>query len=202
MARTTSALISGRAGRWSALLVMVATAVAVSGCSSEQPKTESKPTGAPSLRPAATPSPALGRDPVQTAKAEAIEAYEQYWKQMERLYAVKEGDATGLEKYAASAALQNAENDAKRAHRRDLVHVGSVVVKNPTATAADIKRKVPNVTLSSCLDISRWQVVNASTKKPVALPTQRLTKFVVLSTVEKWSAGWKVIRDEPQAQAC
>ncbi|MFI5808771.1 hypothetical protein [Streptomyces sp. NPDC051561] len=63
-----------------------------------------------------------------------------------------------------------------------------------------MKRAEALVTLSSCLDISRWQVVDSTTRKPAILPKERLTKFVVVSTLERWSAGWKVIRDEPQAQ--
>lgn len=80
--------------------------------------------------------------------------------------------------------------------------VGHVVVRTPTATQADIHRKIPNVKLSSCLDVSQWKVINRDTRNPVVLPSDRLTRYVVVSVVEKWPAGWRVIRDEPQEKSC
>ncbi|MFF3876734.1 secreted protein/lipoprotein [Streptomyces sp. NPDC001978] len=121
---------------------------------------------------------------------------------MEKLYADPTGEAADLGKYAASAALKNAEADAKRAHDRGRIIIGDVGVTNPTATRIDVARKVPNAAISSCLDISRWQMIDAETKKPVPLPTNRLTKYTIVSTVEKWPEGWRVTRDEPQDKSC
>ncbi|MFF3249120.1 secreted protein/lipoprotein [Streptomyces sp. NPDC002870] len=121
---------------------------------------------------------------------------------MEKLYADSTGKGAALKQYAASAALINAEADAKSMHRRNLVTTGEVTVGRPTVTKLDINRKIPNATLSSCLDVSRWQVINSATKKPAALPPERLTKYVIVSTVERWPEGWRVIRDEPQEQKC
>ncbi|HBF84935.1 MAG TPA: secreted protein/lipoprotein [Streptomyces sp.] len=121
---------------------------------------------------------------------------------MERLYADSTGKGANLKLYAASTALRSAEVDAESTHAQKMIHTGGVSVQNPTVTNLDLDRKVPNATLSSCLDISRWQVVSTDTKKPVALPSERLTKFVVGSTVERWPEGWKVVRDEPTDTAC
>jgi hypothetical protein len=141
-------------------------------------------------------------DPTETAKTDAVDAYKQYWHEMERLYADSSGKGANLKQYAASAALKSAEADAKRTHDRKRIHTGEVTVGNPTVTKLDINRKIPNATISSCLDISQWQVVDSSTKKPVTLPPKRLTKYVIVTTVERWPEGWRVIRDEPQAKAC
>ncbi|WP_020132717.1 hypothetical protein [Streptomyces sp. 303MFCol5.2] len=39
--------------------------------------------------------------------------------------------------------------------------------------------------LSSCLDVSQWQPVDAKTREPVTLPADRITKYQVLTTLEK-----------------
>ncbi|MER5556165.1 secreted protein/lipoprotein [Streptomyces sp. NPDC002793] len=121
---------------------------------------------------------------------------------MEKLYADSSGKSAHLKSFAASVALSSAEADAKSTHARKLIHTGEVSVGSPTVTKLDMDRKIPNASLSSCLDVSQWKVVNVETKKPAALPTERLTKFVVSTTVEHWPDGWKVIRDEPTDRAC
>jgi hypothetical protein len=138
-------------------------------------------------------------DPTEAAKTAAINTYKQYWQEMERLYADEDAD---LKRHAASAALKNAEADAQQMHDKGLLIIGDVSVDAPTVTRADLDRKIPNVTLSSCLDVSRWKVIDSSTKKPAALPSDRLTKYVIVSTVEQWPQGWRVIKDEPQEKAC
>ncbi|MEU0275742.1 secreted protein/lipoprotein [Streptomyces sp. NPDC006307] len=141
-------------------------------------------------------------DPTESAKNHAIAIYRSYWQEMEKLYADPGGTSANLKVYAAAAALKAAESDAKRAHDRNRIHIGKVTVGNPTVTKADLDREIPNVTLSSCLDISQWHVVDATTKKPVTLPSNRLTKYVIVTTIERWPEGWRVIRDEPQGKAC
>lgn len=198
-ARSGRALLRERNGTRPAALLFVACALtAATACSSDDsggndPKASPTPSATQPTKPA---------DPSETAKNEAISAYKAYWQEMQKLYADSTGKKANLKQYAASAALTNAEADAKSTHNRKLIHTGEVTVGNPTVTKLDINRKVPNATLSSCLDISRWQVVNTSTKKLASLPPNRLTKYVVVSTVERWPDGWKVIKDEPQGKAC
>ncbi|WP_327425648.1 hypothetical protein OG612_42840 (plasmid) [Streptomyces sp. NBC_01527] len=79
--------------------------------------------------------------------------------------------------------------------------VGKVAVGSPTATQLDASWQIPNVKLSSCLDVSHWDVINRDTRNGCAAH-KRLTKYVVVSVVEKWSDGWKVIKDQPQEKAC
>lgn len=181
-----------------ALLVLAGALTALTACSSDgsssnDPESSTTPSSTQSAKPA---------DPTETAKSEAVGTYKAYWLEMQKLYADSSGKKSNLKQYAASSALTSAEADAKSTHARKLIHLGEVSVRNPTVTKLDIDRKVPNATLSSCLDISRWQVINTETKKPAALPTNRLTRFVVVSTVERWPEGWKVIRDEPTDKTC
>lgn len=148
-----------------------------------------------------SPTPSASEDPSGTTKKDAIAAYQGYWQEMERLYADRSGKSAQLDQYAASAALKNAAADAKSTHDRSLINTGEVTVTK-VDTKVDTSGKIPNVTLSSCLDISRWQTVNAETKKPVPLPDNRLTKYRIVSTVEKYPEGWRVTRDDPQGKSC
>ena len=65
----------------------------------------------------------------------------------------------------AIAALRNAEADAKRTHDRGRINTGDVTLTDQAVTKTDTSGKIPNVTVSSCLDISKWQTVDAKTKK-------------------------------------
>ncbi|MEU9370709.1 hypothetical protein AB0D71_39880 [Streptomyces avermitilis] len=181
-----------------ASLVLCA-ALALNACSSSDGKEEASDDS-----PTVTQSPTASAtaDPKETAKKEAVAAYGAYWQEMEKLYADRTGKSTHLDQYAASAALKNAEADAKSTHERGLINTGEVAVTGQRVTKVDTSGRISNATLSSCLDISRWQTVNAKTKKPVSLPDNRLTKYVIVSTVEKYPGGWRVTRDDPQGKSC
>ncbi len=117
-------------------------------------------------------------------------------------YADRDGTSAGLKQYAASEALSVAENAAGRAHARNRVYIGKVTVSQSAVTGTDLDSKTPKVMLSSCLDVSQWQPVVADTRKPVELPANRLTKYLIATTLEKWPQGWRVVRDEPQGKKC
>ncbi|MFE7909772.1 MULTISPECIES: secreted protein/lipoprotein [Streptomyces] len=135
-------------------------------------------------------------------KQQVISTYQAYWQEMEKLYADPTGQSSRLDQFAASAALKNAKADAKRAHDRGRIYIGNVVLTNQSVTKADATGRVPNATVSSCLDISSWRTVDADTKEPVSLPSNRLTKYLIFSTVEKYPEGWRVTSDEPQGKPC
>ncbi|MEV5010041.1 hypothetical protein [Streptomyces sp. NPDC055692] len=179
--------------------ITLCAALALTACSSSGGKDE-----ATDESPSVTQSPTASAtaDPKDTAKKEAIATYGAYWQEMEKLYADPTGKSAQLDQYAASAALKNAEADAKRAHDRGRIYTGSVALTDQTVTKVNVTGKIPNATVSSCLDISKWRRVDAETKKPVSLPENRLTKYRILSIVEKYPEGWRVTRDEPQGKSC
>ncbi|MFH9016056.1 hypothetical protein ACH4C6_32345 [Streptomyces sp. NPDC017943] len=179
--------------------VVLCAAIAVTACTSSDGKDE-----AADESPSVTQSPASSApaDPKETAKKEAITTYGAYWREMKKLYADPTGKSAQLDQYAASAALKNAEADAKRAHDRGRIYTGSVALTDQTVTKVNVSGKIPNATVSSCLDISKWQTVDAKTKQPVSLPENRLTKYRIVSTVEKYPEGWRVTSDEPQGKSC
>ncbi|MFF9733626.1 hypothetical protein ACF1GX_29885 [Streptomyces albidoflavus] len=171
--------------------------LAATACSSDQPDEKASPSATSST----SAPPSAPADPKAEAKEQAIATYQAYWSEMQTLYADPKGESN-VEKYATSAALKNALSDADRTHEQGRIHIGSVKAENPTVTDSKLDGKIPHVILSSCLNISEWDVVDAKTKKPVSLPSERLTKYVIKSTVEKRAEGWRVISDEPQAKAC
>ncbi|MGA5284876.1 hypothetical protein ACPCSK_31415 [Streptomyces griseoincarnatus] len=185
--------------RRTAASIMLCAALALTACSSSDENNEAEDES-PSV--AQSPASSAPADPKETAKKEAITAYRTYWQEMEKLYADPTGKSAHLDQYAASAALKNAEADAKRAHDRGRIYTGSVALTGQTVTKVNVSGKIPNATVSSCLDISRWRRVDAETKKPVPQPGNRLTKYLIVSVVEKYPQGWRVTRDEPQGKSC
>ncbi|WP_329600204.1 hypothetical protein OIE43_44505 [Streptomyces pseudovenezuelae] len=179
--------------------ITLCAALALTACSSSDGK-DGAADESPSV--AQSPTSSAPADPKVTAETEAIAAYGAYWQEMEKLYADPSGESAHLDQYAASAALKNAEADAKRAHDRGRIYTGSVALTDQTVTKVDASGRIPNATVSSCLDISKWRRVDAKTKKPVSLPANRLTKYLIVSTVEKYPGGWRVTRDEPQGKSC
>jgi hypothetical protein len=185
--------------RTAALLFAAGTLAVTAGCSSGSGDSTAKD---PSPSPSVSRTPTKSADPTEVAKSAAIGVYKAYWLEMEKRYADSTGKKGDLKKYAASTALLQANADAKSAHDRKLINVGHVTVGNPTATQANMNRQVPNVVISSCLDVSQWNVINTATKKPASLPAKRLTKYVIVATVERLPEGWRVTRNEPKGQAC
>ncbi|MGW0997303.1 hypothetical protein ACWD5V_29335 [Streptomyces sp. NPDC002523] len=170
----------------------------LTGCSSSDGKNKASETS-----PAVSDMPmSSSADPTQAAKAEVITRYRAYWKEVERVYASASVDGTDIATYAASAALERTKSDSERLRKNGRIITGTISVTDQKATV-HLNRKIPNATITSCLDVSRWKPVDKDTKKPAPLSSTRLTKYVTIATLERWHDGWKVIRDEPQAgRAC
>ncbi|MEU2026941.1 hypothetical protein ABZ565_33110 [Streptomyces sp. NPDC016469] len=183
----------------STLVAVACTMVAASGCSSDK---SADPKQAPSATAASKKPSGKPVDAEEAAKANAIATYTSYWREMGRSYAKGGAEETALKDYAAGSALVGANTGMANMRKAGQSTVGEVTVKNPTVTQIDLDRKVPNVRLSSCLDVSRWKVIDRDTKKPVVLPSDRLTRYVVASVVERWPEGWRVVRDTPQEKPC
>jgi hypothetical protein len=116
---------------------------------------------------------------------------------MERVYAAASVEGTDIKKYAALTALSRPQNDVEQMQRDGSLITGSVTVNSPTAKV-NLNRKIPNATVTSCLDVSQWKVIDRDTKEPLPLPSERLTKYITIATLERWADGWKVIEDKPQ----
>ncbi|MGW4784865.1 hypothetical protein [Streptomyces sp. NPDC004230] len=185
---------AGRFRNGAVLSLALGAVIILTACSSsdgkneavgESPSASSRPTGPASV------------DPEQVAKDEVIARYRTYWKEMQRVYAHASVEGTDIEMYAASAALVRTKSDSERMRKNGRVITGTVSVNGPTAIV-HLDRKVPNATITSCLDVSQWKVIAKDTGKPAQLPSTRLTKYITVATLERWDDEWKVIRDEPQ----
>ncbi|MEU5416076.1 hypothetical protein [Streptomyces clavifer] len=181
--------------RSATLLLAACTLTAAAGCSSE-PDTDKKP--AKSAPAAPTSEPSKPADPSETAETEVLDTYAKFWNEMERSYAQASTAGTDIKLYAAGVKLVRVQEETSDMKKDGQRLIGSVTVGDPTVSDLDIERKVPSATLTSCLDVSRWDVVDAETKKKLPLPSDRLTKYVNVSTLERWPDGWKVIEDDPQ----
>ncbi|MGW1767318.1 hypothetical protein ACWCQL_25050 [Streptomyces sp. NPDC002073] len=199
------ARLAVRRGDWSgrrAVPVYLALCAALtSACTTSDGGGDEK-AASPAPTVAVAPRTSAPADPTEVAEAEAIAAYRRYWTEMEKAYAQGSAQGTALRSYAAGATLSRANYDIEDVVKSGKLIVGTVSIGNPTATAVDIDRKIPNVSLSSCLDVSHWTVVSRESRRPVAMPTNRLTRYVATAVVEKWPDGWKVIKSEPQVRAC
>jgi hypothetical protein len=175
------------------------TAVSACGDSETSDKPSATPTASASATEVPTPAPSSTADQTKT---QLIQLYEDYWAEMEKAYAKGSVKGTELSEYAAGLALVTAEKDVVNQYKAGNLIIGDVAVGNPTVTKVDLDRKVPSANISSCLDISRWSVIDRETKEKVDLPKERLLKYVITTVIERWPEGWRIIKDEPQDKAC
>lgn len=177
-------------------------AVLTAGCTSSKGTGDEKSQSpAPSVSAAASKSASL--DPAEAAKAEAISTYQSYWTELPKAYAVPAIEGTELQRYTAAEALAKAQAGVANLKTLGQIMTGAPVLTNPTVTAAELDKKTPNVTISACLDVLPWKVIQKDTGKPAPLPSTRATKYVVVALVERWEDGWKVLKSTPHGdQPC
>ncbi|MFB7356133.1 hypothetical protein [Streptomyces gardneri] len=182
--------------------ILLASTFFLVACNSAEDKPEAKPPTTPvpmttSVAPA-TPAP----DPSELTKSALVHLYRNYWAEVEKAYEQGSTKETRLSDFAAGLALSKAQKNVTNHSTAGRVTKGTVSVNSLTVTMLDLNRKVPNAKLSTCLDISQWTLIDKATKKRVDLPSGRLTRYVIVTTLEKWPQGWRVVVDEPQDQAC
>lgn len=194
-ARSRRALLRERNPvRSAAMFLTVCAVAAVSACSSSDSK-DSDPQASPTP---STIQPTEQADPTAVAKNGAIAAYRAYWTELPKVYAVPAIDGTELKRYTAGEALSKAEASVANLKQSGQILIGAPTLTNPTVTGAALDKKVPSVTISACLDVSQWNLVVQESRKPASLPSNRITKYVVVASLEHWPDGWKVLKDTPQ----
>ncbi|MFI8769445.1 hypothetical protein ACIGN6_31700 [Streptomyces sp. NPDC053792] len=174
------------------------TAACTSSSDSDSEKgTAAKPTVS------AAPSKPAPLDPDEAAKADALAAYKAYWTEVPKAFAVPAIEGTDLKRYAAAEALSKAEVTVANLKKNHRVMTGEPVVTNATVTSAELEKKTPNVSISSCLDVSKWQITDKKTGKPAPVATNPVTKYVITSLLERWDGSWKVLKYDLHAdQPC
>ncbi|GGR67721.1 hypothetical protein [Streptomyces roseolus] len=187
----------------SAVAVALTGSFLLTACSTEEtPESKapasSSPASSPTTAAPSTPAP----DPTEQTKTELTGLYRSYWAEMEKAYQLGSTKETRLSDYAAAVALAEAEKNVTTHSTAGRTTSGSVGVNDTTVTKLDLNQKMASATLSTCLDISRWNLINKATKKKIDLPSERLTRYVIVTTLEKWPQGWRIVLDEPQEQTC
>ncbi|MBT2429799.1 hypothetical protein J7F02_30415 [Streptomyces sp. ISL-112] len=184
-----------------ALALLLAALATVSACTTNEP-TSQKPTPPPSSSPPAPPT-ATKETPEEAAKKEAIAAYQAYWTELPKAFAVPAVEGTDLKRYAAADALNEAEETVVNLKSNGRLMTGKPVLSNPTVTGAELEKKTPNVSVSACLDVSKWKITDKKTGKPAPVTYTAVSKYVITSLLERWDGSWKVLRDELHAdQPC
>ncbi|MEU8883902.1 hypothetical protein [Streptomyces hydrogenans] len=189
--------------RGGALALLLAGLAAVSGCSSAEPASP-KPTAPASPTSSAparvTPSP---DSPKEAAKKQAVAAYRAYWTELTKAFAVPAFEGTDLKRYAVADALANAEETIANLKANKRTMAGAPVLSSPTVTGGELGKKTPNVSVSACLDVSGWKIVDKKTGKPAPTATNAVSKYVITSFLERWDGSWKVLKYELHAdQPC
>ncbi|WUW19317.1 hypothetical protein OG521_00360 [Streptomyces sp. NBC_01463] len=157
----------------------------------------------PKSSPPSSSQPAKPKDPGQVAKEQALVTYEKYWSEMKRAYAQSSTEGTDIEKYAGGLALVRVQQDTKGLKSDGQAFMGDPVVSNSTVTRLGKTQKgAANATISSCIDVSGWDLVNVATQKKEVMPTDRLTKYVNVTSLEQWPDGWKVIENKQAGSSC
>ncbi|MER7680311.1 hypothetical protein [Streptomyces sp. NPDC096934] len=180
-------------------VLVVSGLMAVTACGSGSSSEDTRKTS--SARTSA-PAPATSSaDPETAAKAQLLDAYRHYWDEKAAAYAKASMSGTRLETYAKGNALGLAQSDLKNLKASGRVTRGEPRI-DPQVIRLDLQRKVPLAKISDCLDVSTWKVLDAETKREVALPEDRRTKYVSNVTAEKWGKQWIVLDVKPEDRAC
>ncbi|MDH6545116.1 hypothetical protein [Streptomyces sp. SPB4] len=192
-------LNSGRAV--SALLLVVCVPLTAACTTSSSSGNEKDKPASPTAT--AAPSKSATLDPAEAAKAEALTAYKGYWTELPKAFAVPAIEGTDLKRYAAAEALNKAMETVANLKTNGRVMTGEPVVSNATVTGAELEKKTPNVSVSACLDISKWKITDKKTGQPAPVASSPVNKYVVTSLMERWDGSWMVLKYELHAdQPC
>ncbi|MFE9812488.1 hypothetical protein [Streptomyces sp. NPDC005548] len=177
---------------------MAGSLVGLAGCSGSVGETSASksPTGATS---GSTSSPAATTTAVDD-KATVLAVYRKSWDASVAAYAKASSAGTDLRKTTTARALLDIESDLKELRKGGQITTGrpSIHPGDPTITAGEF----PRATLTDCVDITRWTLVDKTSKKKVRLPTGRLLRYVSIATLEKWGPKWMVTKVTAQEKAC
>jgi hypothetical protein len=201
MSRATNTVALRTRNRTALCATGIALALALTGCSSGQP--DAKPTTAASTKasPPATPSaPPASADPLAAEKTAVATTYGKYLAELARAYEGVDYKATDVRKYVSGDALKQVHADVQ-----SLKGAGNHMTGAPTSSSQVSKISMggalPTATLTSCLDVSRWETVDKAGKALPPVPGQ-LKRYVTVSTFEKWPNGWMVLSEKAEARAC
>ncbi|MEU9254545.1 hypothetical protein AB0D66_22180 [Streptomyces sp. NPDC048270] len=181
-------------GRVGLALVAGSAAVAVlAGCTSGS--AEKKPA------PPISASPSASTDPQAAAKAEVAAAYRGYWDAQVKAFAKADVRDTGLEKYAFDQAYARALSDVATMKVNGSVMKGEPSL-NPEVTAVSLEETPRKASITDCVDVTNWKVVDPKTGTELPLPAERLKRFVTRFEARTVGDEWKIVTVDQQDRAC
>jgi hypothetical protein len=172
--------------------------LSVSACGGDGESDEEKPSSTASK---SAPSPTASKDPDSAAKGEALAVYQRAWEEKVKAYAKASSKGTELQRYTSLYALRDIEQSLTSMRSANQVTRGEPALK-PKVTALDSQKKIPEATVTDCVDISKWTLVDKASKKEVALPKERLLRYVSVANLEKWGNKWVVTKLTAQDRRC
>ncbi|MFJ8015018.1 hypothetical protein [Streptomyces sp. NPDC096339] len=175
-------------------LAAAAAAVAVlAGCTSGP--AEKKP--APTI----SASPSASTDPQAAVKAEVEAVYRKFWDAQVKAFAKADVRDTDLEKYAFDSAYAQALADVASMKIRGDAMTGAPVI-TPQVTAISVDQEPKKASLTDCLDVTNWKVVDAKTGAERPLPSERRKRSVFNFEARTVGGTWMITSTQPQDRSC
>ncbi|WP_207309511.1 hypothetical protein [Streptomyces kasugaensis] len=184
----------------SAMFLIGATALAVTACSGGPQPGDAAATNSPSAPAGKDASPTASADPQAAAKKEVLATYSRFWTEQVKAYAQASDKGTDLEKYATTEALSRALGDLQSLRAADKTLHGTPT-HDAKVTALGMDKKIPNATITDCLDVSSWKTVTAAGKE-VPSPEGVLKRYVTAVSAEKWGNTWMITKVDQQRRSC
>ncbi|MER6117948.1 hypothetical protein [Streptomyces sp. NPDC001743] len=175
-----------------AVAMVTATASVLTACSEGTP-----------AKPAATSSPSQSptADPQAEAKKAVEQSYRSYWDAQAKAFEKVDVRDTGLEKYSFDQAYSKVLADVANMKIKGSAMRGAPQIK-PDVTAVSLDESPKKATITDCVDVSKWTLVDAKTGKELELPKNRLTRFVVSASARTVGDEWKIVELTRQDRTC
>lgn len=150
-----------------------------------------------------TSSSASSSPPTESAdldESAALAGYKASWDAQVEAYAQASSKDTELTKTTSLKALAKIESDLMAMKKNGRITVGKPSIA-PEVTSVKQEKGRTVATVTDCVDISGWTLVDKETRKEVPLPEARLTQFENVATVEDWGkSGWLVTEVEQKGK--
>ncbi|MBB1258311.1 hypothetical protein [Streptomyces alkaliterrae] len=188
-----------------AMLMALSTITALSACGSNNDASSEK-AGSETPTVSTPPSPDPEPSETETLSADetaALKGYRAAWAARVDAYSKGSSKGTAAEETHALRALAEIEYDLKSMRKLGRVTTGKPDLQ-PEVTSVEREKHYRAVaTITDCVDISGWRLVDKTTREPVILPKERLMRFVSVVTVEEWGNDrWVVTKVDNKARKC
>jgi hypothetical protein len=152
--------------------------------------------------PAAAPGPPTpSLSPAQAATAQVLAAYTGMRQAQAQAEAAGTTQDVPLGSYAAGKALIQITASVGQDAARDWVMVG-IPLLHPRVTALELSAAPPTATVTDCLDVSGWHLVDEFTGKDVTAPSAH-SSFVSVSQAQLGPDGWRITQtDVDRSKPC